>query len=76
MGWSRTSLTDLIVYGGALPTFLLDRIATATATVAVVPMPPQAVRFLNCVDTTAFAELHPLLIAEGLQWRFETDQPG
>jgi phosphoserine phosphatase len=61
---------DLIVEGGALPTFLLERIAAATMAAAVRPCPPQMVVFQGAADNAAFGELVPLIAAEKLRWRF------
>jgi len=63
-------LTDLIVQGGALPTFLLERIAAATAATAVLPQPPQQVCFREARQTAEFLAVIPLLQAEGLDWAF------
>ena len=38
---------NLIIQGGALPTFLLDRILSATGASTVEPCPPQVVRLLG-----------------------------
>ena len=61
---------NLIIQGGALPTFLLDRILTATGASTVEPRPPQVVRLLNASRTPAFDELIPLIEAEKLDWAF------
>lgn len=61
---------NLIIQGGALPTFLLDRILAATGASTVEPRPPQVVRLLNASRTPAFDELIPLIEAEKLDWAF------
>jgi phosphoserine phosphatase len=61
---------NLIIQSGALPTFLLERISTATGASTVEPMPPQVVRFSNATRTPAFEALIPLIEAEKLDWAF------
>ena len=61
---------NLIIQGGALPTFLLDRVLAATGASTVEPRPPQVVRLLNASRTPAFDELIPLIEAEKLDWAF------
>ena len=61
---------NLIIQNGALPTFLLDRIAAATQAVAVEPRPPRVVCFRNASRTTEFDALLPLIEAEKLDWAF------
>lgn len=61
---------DLIIQGGACPTFLLDRIATATGTNKVIPCPPQVVRFEEAECRPEFSDLIPLIEAEHLDWAF------
>ena len=61
---------NLIIQGGALPTFLLDRIFAATGASTVEPHPPQVVRLLGATRTPAFDELIPLIEAEMLDWAF------
>ncbi|WP_371322534.1 phosphoserine phosphatase SerB [Dechloromonas sp. ZY10] len=61
---------NLIIQGGALPTFLLDRIFAATGASTVEPRPPQVVRLLGATRTPAFDELIPLIEAEKLDWAF------
>ncbi len=61
---------NLIIQGGALPTFLLDRVLAATGSSTVEPRPPQVVRMLNASRTPAFDELIPLIEAEKLDWAF------
>ena len=60
----------LIIQGGALPTFLLERIVAATGASAVFPRPPQVVRFDNATRTPEFDALIPLIEAERLDWAF------
>ena len=57
---------NLIIQGGALPTFLLEKILTATGASAVEPLPPQVVRFSNATRTPEFDSLIPLIDAERL----------
>ena len=61
---------NLIIQGGALPTFLLERIVAATGATAVEPCPPQLVRLRNARRTPEFAALTPLIEAEKLDWAF------
>ncbi|HJW26381.1 MAG TPA: phosphoserine phosphatase SerB [Rhodocyclaceae bacterium] len=61
---------DLVIQGGALPTFLLDRVVAATAAGAVTPLPPQVTRLRGASRTPAFDELIPLIEAERLDWAF------
>ena len=61
---------NLIVQGGALPTFLLERIVAATGASAVEPLPPQVVRLKNTTRTADFDALIPLIEAEKLDWAF------
>jgi len=61
---------DLLVCGGALPTFLLERIAAATGATTITPQPPQSVRFHPARLSPEFESLKPLMAAEDLQWRF------
>jgi phosphoserine phosphatase len=61
---------NLIVQGGALPTFLLEKIASATNASATSPRPPQVVRFSNATRTPEFDALVPLIEAEKLDWAF------
>jgi phosphoserine phosphatase len=61
---------DLVIQGGALPTFLLERLVAATAAVAVEPRPPQVTRLKEAARTPAFDELVPLIEAEKLDWAF------
>lgn len=61
---------NLIIQGGALPTFLLERIVTATGSSAVEPRPPQLVCLKNANRTAEFDALIPLIEAEKLDWAF------
>jgi phosphoserine phosphatase len=61
---------DLVVQGGALPTFLLERIITATGASTVQPCPPQVVRFHSATRSAEFDALIPLIEAEKLDWAF------
>ena len=61
---------DLVVHGGAVPTFLLERLVAATGASAVVPCPPQAVRLRDARRTPEFTALVPLVEAEKLDWAF------
>ncbi|UCV16781.1 phosphoserine phosphatase SerB [Quatrionicoccus australiensis] len=61
---------NLIIQGGALPTFLLERILAATGTSTVEPRPPQVVCIKNATRTAEFDALIPLIEAEKLDWAF------
>ncbi len=61
---------DLVVHGGAVPTFLLERLLAATGASAVVPRPPRAVRLSDARRTPEFTALLPLVAAEKLDWAF------
>jgi len=61
---------DLVIQGGALPTFLLERLVAATGATGVKPRPPQVTRLQGAERTPAFAELLPLIEAEKLDWAF------
>ena len=65
---------NLVIQGGALPTFLLERIVTATGASAVEPRPPQVVCLKEAMRTPEFDALIPLIEAEKLDWAFA--QPG
>ncbi len=60
----------MIVEGGALPTFLLERIAGATRAATMQARPPQAVVFRDATPSAEFTALLPLIAAENLRWRF------
>ncbi|HTH94009.1 MAG TPA: phosphoserine phosphatase SerB, partial [Rhodocyclaceae bacterium] len=63
--------TDLVIQGGGVPTFLLDRCVAATGATAVTPLPPKVVRLANARISTEFtAEIAPLLTNEKLDWAF------
>ena len=59
---------NLIIQGGALPTFLLERIVAATGAATVEPCPPQVVRLRDASRTVEFDALIPLIEAEKLDW--------
>ncbi|MFZ2855362.1 MAG: phosphoserine phosphatase SerB [Rhodocyclaceae bacterium] len=62
---------DLVIQGGALPTFLLDRTQAATGAGSIEPRPPQLVRLTDAVRTAEFDdEIAPLLYNEKLDWAF------
>ncbi|MCL2345663.1 MAG: phosphoserine phosphatase SerB [Desulfobulbus sp.] len=61
---------NLIIQGGALPTFLLERIVAATGAAAIEPYLPQVVRLRDARRTPEFAALAPLIEAEKLDWAF------
>jgi phosphoserine phosphatase len=61
---------NLVIQGGALPTFLLERIVSATGASLVEPRPPQVVRLHGATRTPEFAELIPLIEAEKLDFAF------
>lgn len=62
---------DLIIQGGALPTFLLDRAVSATGAAAVEPCPPQVVRLRGATRSAEFDDaIAPLLYNERLDWAF------
>lgn len=63
--------TDLVIHGGAVPTFLLERCLAATGASAVTPQPPQAVRLHAARQPADFtSSLAPLLANERLDWAF------
>lgn len=61
---------NLIIQGGALPTFLLERIVAATGASNVEPRPPQVVCLKNATRSADFDALIPLIEAEKLDWAF------
>ena len=61
---------NLVIQGGALPTFLLENIGKATGARAVEPRPPQVVRLTGATRTPEFDALIPLIEAEKLDWAF------
>lgn len=63
--------TDLVIQGGGLPTFMLDRCVAATGATAVKPLPPKVVRLINAAQTADFNdEIKRLLANEKLDWAF------
>lgn len=63
-------MSDLVIQGGALPTFLLDRIVAATGGGRVEPRPPHVVRLHGAARGPEFDALLPLIEAEKLDWAF------
>ena len=61
---------NLILQGGALPTFLLEKIIAATGASTAEPLPPQVVRLHDAQRTAEFDALIPLIEAEKLDWAF------
>lgn len=62
---------DLVIQGGGVPTFLLDRCVAATGATAVTPLPPKVVRLADARIGAEFtAEIAPLLANEKLDWAF------
>ena len=61
---------NLVIHGGALPTFLLENIVKATGARAVEPRPPQVVRLSGATRTPEYDALIPLIEAEKLDWAF------
>ncbi len=61
---------NLVIQGGALPTFLLEKILAATGASTVEPRPPQVVRITGATRTPAFDALIPMIEAEKLDWAF------
>lgn len=61
---------NLVIQGGALPTFLLENIVKATGARAVEPRPPQVVRLSGATRTPEYDALIPLIEAEKLDWAF------
>lgn len=64
---------NLIIHGGALPTYLLDRLVAATGATATIPRPPQLTCLSNATRNAAFDALIPLIEAEKLDWAFIKD---
>lgn len=63
--------TDLVIQGGGVPTFLLDRCVAATGATSVRPLPPKVVRLHNAINGPAFdEEIKRLLANEKLDWAF------
>src|SRR5574343_464511 len=70
-GWPKSRFAmNLVIQGGALPTFLLERIVAATGASTVEPRPPQVVRLKGANRTPEFDALIPLIEAENLDWAF------
>jgi phosphoserine phosphatase len=66
-----SGLTDLVIQGGGLATFLLDRCVAATGATAVRPLPPKVVRLIGATQTPDFNdEIKRLLANEKLDWAF------
>ena len=62
---------DLVIQGGGIPTFLLDRCVAATGATAVKPLPPKVVRLINAAPSPGLdAETQRLLANEKLDWAF------
>ena len=61
---------NLIIQGGGLPTFLLERIFAVTGASTVAPRPPQVVCIKDATRTPEFDALIPLIEAEKLDWAF------
>ena len=61
---------NLVIQGGAIPTFLLERVAAATGAASTEPRPPQTIRFTGAKRTAEFDALIPLIEAENLDWAF------
>ena len=61
---------NLVIQGGALPTFLLEKIVAATGATSTTPQPPQVVLLQGASRTPAFDALIPLIEAEKLDWAF------
>lgn len=62
--------TNLIIQGGACPTFLLDQITATTRAERIELHPPQVVRLIHAQRNPAFDALIPLIEAEKLDWAF------
>lgn len=61
---------NLIIHGGALPTYLLDRLLAATGATATTPRPPQVSCLHDARRSAEFDALIPLIEAEKLDWAF------
>jgi phosphoserine phosphatase len=62
---------DLVIQGGGVPTFLLDRCVAATGATAVKPLPPKVVRLINAAPSPGLdTETQRLLANEKLDWAF------
>lgn len=63
--------TDLVIQGGALPTFLLERLVSATSAASVTPTGAQVFRLKGARRPADFSQsLAPLIEAERLDWAF------
>jgi phosphoserine phosphatase len=60
----------LVIHGGALPSFLLERVMVATGATDVEPRPPQASRLIGATRNAEFDALIPLIEVERLDWAF------
>lgn len=68
---ATAQLCDLVIQGGGLPTFLLDRCVAATGATAVRPLPPKVVRLVGATPGPDFNdEIKRLLANEKLDWAF------
>lgn len=68
---ATAELYDLVIQGGGIPTFLLDRCVAATGAVAVRPLPPKVVRLVGATPGPEFNdEIKRLLANEKLDWAF------
>lgn len=68
---ATAQLCDLVIQGGGVPTFLLDRCIAATGATAVKPLPPKVVRLIGAVRTPDFNDdIQRLLANEKLDWAF------
>ncbi len=61
---------NLVIQGGALPTFLLEKLVATTGATSTTPQPPQVVLLQGASRTPAFDALIPLIEAENLDWAF------
>lgn len=61
---------NLVIQGGAVPTYLLDRLVSSTGANAVELRQPQVVRLPNATRTPEFDALIPLIEGEKLDWAF------
>lgn len=67
----KTGARDLVLQGGGIPTFLLDRCVAATGATAVKPLPPKVVRLIGATPGPDFNdEIKRLLANEKLDWAF------
>lgn len=66
---------NLVIQGGACPTFLLDRLQTTTGASQIDLLSPQVIRLYKASRNSAFdADLVPLLENERLDWAFVAPQ--